>query len=247
MGLSAWPGFREGDIATGNLGQDTVYLGRTRAGAYYALGVRPGTSDWNTANAVAWPQDEYQLPTGLTGWALDVGAHIGAASIPLLLDNPGLRLLAIEALPENVGMLFANLQRNGVEDRCRIVHAAASDSAAPVRIGYGDVVDASGQHLYIGNAGAPPGAREVVLPGASLRGVELLRGSAQDEPWVWAKIDCEGCEYPFLSGDLSRLEFITGEVHQGWARLVELLEPTHIVAGPGKDFGPFQATIRVLP
>lgn len=249
MGLSAWPGFREGDVATGNLDQDTVWLGRTRSGTHYTIGVRPGTSDWNTANAAGWPQDEYQLPAGLTGWALDVGAHIGAVAVPLLLDSPDLRLVAIEALPENVAQLMANLERNGVADRCQVVHAAASDSAQPVRIGYGDVVDASGQHLYIGNASAPQGAREVWLPGATLRGLELLRGSDQDAPWAWAKIDCEGCEYAIFAegADLSRLEFITGEVHQGWARLVDLLEPTHMVVGPGKDFGPFQAIVRVMP
>lgn len=246
MGLLAWPGFREGDVATGNLDLDTVWIGKTPGGVYYTLGVRPGTSDWNTANA-AGGMDEYQLPRGLTGWALDVGAHIGAVAVPLLLDNPDLRLVAIEALPENVAQLMANLERMGVADRCTVVHAAAAASAAEVRIGYGEPADASGQHVYIGTAYAPEGAREVRLPGATLRGLELLRGVDQDAPWAWAKIDCEGCEYALLAEgtDLSRLEFITGEVHQGWDRLVQLLEATHVVAGPGNDFGPFQATIRV--
>lgn len=245
MGLSAWPGWKTGDIATGNLDQDNVWLGKTPAGIYYAMGVRPGTSDWNTANA-AGAMDEYHLPSGLTGWALDIGAHIGAHAVPLLLDNPDLKLVAVEALPENVALLVANLERMGVEDRCTVVHAAASDSADLVRIGYGDIVDASGQHLYIGNASAPAGAREVWLKGATLRGLELLRGPDQDEPWVWTKIDCEGCEYAvFAEGtDLSRLLFVTGEVHQGWDRLVKLLVATHDVTGSGTDFGHFQARLR---
>src|SRR5947208_16888203 len=75
---------------------------------------RPGTSDWNTVSACNGSNDEYHLPEGLQGWALDVGAHIGALTVPLLVDNPGLRAVAIEALPENVELLRMNLERNGV-------------------------------------------------------------------------------------------------------------------------------------
>jgi hypothetical protein len=64
-------------------------------------------------------------------------------------------------------------------------------------------------------------------------------------PFAWTKIDCEGCEYPFLASPfIDHLEFITGECHLGWQRLVDLLKDTHDVTGPGTDFGPFTAVLR---
>lgn len=230
------------DVATGHIATDTVWHGHSPDGHPYAMTVRPGTSDWNTCNACAAVNDEYHLPRRLTGWALDVGAHIGAATVPLLLDNPDLQVVAVEALPENVLLLVANLQRNRVDDRCLVVHAAAGATPADQVLGYGT----DGVHTYIGNTDNPQGGRTVTVKGATLRGIELLRGPCQDMPWAWAKLDCEGCEYGLLdSPSVVNLRYIEGEVHRGWDRLVQLLSPTHVIDGPGHDFGPFTATLRV--
>lgn len=228
---------------TGNLDTDTHWYGRTPYGTLYSMKVRPGTSDWNTVHACAGSNDEYRLPKGLSGWALDIGAHIGAAAIPLLLDSPELRVIAVEALPENVLLLHENADRNGVSSRLTIIHAAASCDTEPVTIHY---APDDPQHEFIGNAGGPPDR-----PGISIRGIDLagiLRKMPDpDGDVVWTKIDCEGCEYQLFTAAPERmrqLRFITGEVHQGWSRLVELLSPTHQVVGPGKDFGPFTAKVR---
>jgi hypothetical protein len=141
-----------------------------------------------------------------------------------------------------------NLARNRVEDRAIVIHGAASDTNEPVRIGYGEITDASGQHVYIGNVLAPDGSRSVQTRGVTLRDAMDARGEGfAGQPFTWAKIDCESCEYAFLDSTAVRyLSFITGEVHAGWERLVALLDETHRVNGPGQDFGPFTAVLRRL-
>lgn len=228
------------DIRTGDIARDTLWTGATPHGRHYEMRVRPGTSDWNTVNACAYPHDEYHLPTGLAGWALDIGAHIGACAIPLLLDDPDLLVIAVEALPENVDLLTYNAVRNGVDDRLVIVHGAASDSQAPVTIDYPD----DPQHHYIGNANHSGISASVTVKGVTLRSLMLLRGADQDEPFVWVKSDCEACEYAVLDSPVAgALLHIEGEHHAGIERISTLLGGTHTVAltGGTSDFGHFTA------
>lgn len=230
------------DVITGDQRVDNAVHTYTPVGRPYTMSVRPGTSDANTVLSCSGEHDEYTLPRDLEGWALDVGGHIGAATVPLLLDNPSLHVVVVEALPENVALLHHNLMRNGVEDRALLVHAAAGASPEPVLLGYGT----DGTHEFIGNVANPQGGRTVEVKGASLRGLMLLRGPDEDEPFAWAKLDCEGCEYGVLASPWVRsLRWIQGEVHQGWQRLVDLLEATHEVVGPGDDFGWFSAAAMV--
>ena len=230
------------DRATGDIATDTLWRGLTPHGRPYEMSVRPGTSDWNTVNACAHPHDEYSLPEGLSGWALDVGAHVGACAIPLLLDNPDLRLVAIEALPENVDMLRANAARNGVTDRLVAVNRAASHTnAGTVRIHY----PADPEHRYIGNADHPGTPTAYVDVDAITLGVALTYA---DGPWVWTKIDVEGAEYGFLdSPAIGLLAHIEGEHHRGIERIRSLLGNTHDVAltGGTEDFGHFRAVLDI--
>ena len=232
------------EILTGDISRDTVWVGRTPAGAHYAMSVRPGTSDWNTVNSCARPNDEYHLPTGLSGWALDVGAHIGACAVPLLIDNPDLRVIAIEALPENVDMLRANAARNQVSDRLIVLHgAAAGYGTTRVTIHY----PADPEHRYIGNADHPG----TPTLSADVDGFDLdalLAALPDAGRFVWAKVDCEACEYPLLSSArVDRIDHIEGEHHRGIAGIRERLEATHdvdITSGTD-DFGTFRAVLRV--
>lgn len=222
---------------TGDLATDTHWYGRTPGGGLFSMEVRPGTSDWNTVNACAGSNDEYKTPSGLSGWGIDVGAHIGAWTVPTLIDNPDLSLMAIEALPENVEMLIRNLERNNVLLRCNVLSGAAGGDQ---RIYY----STDEQHRFIGNAGA--GGHHFPTDGyVDAPGVTLETLTPGDLEYVIAKIDCEGCEYPFLSsGPVERIGLILGEVHHGWDRLVEILNPTHVVTGDEKDFGHFRAVRR---
>lgn len=226
---------------TGDLDFDTGWYGKSPAGHAYQMRVRPGTSDWNTVNACSWPEDEYSLPHDLTGWALDIGAHIGAATIPLLLDNPGLRVVAIEALPENADLVADNAERNGVADRLILVRGAASDTTLPAIIHY---APDDPQHQYIGNQWGPSDRPGIEVPGITLEQLAAERGADAAAPFAWTKIDCEGCEYHVLASPaVTLLELIVGEVHLGWQRLVDVLGPTHDLAG-GHDFGHFLAKRR---
>lgn len=226
---------------TGDLDYDTGWYGKSPGGRSYQMRVRPGTSDWNTVNACSWPEDEYSLPRDLTGWALDIGAHIGAATIPLLLDNPELRVIAVEALPENADLLWDNAQRNDVALRLTLVRAAATDSSLPVIIHY---APDDPQHQYIGNQWGPQDRPGIEVPPITLGQLANLRGPEWDTPFVWSKIDCEGCEYHVLNSPaVVLLETIVGEVHLGWQRLVDILAPTHDLVG-GHDFGHFLARRR---
>lgn len=234
------------DRATGDIATDTLWRGLTPHGRPYEMSVRPGTSDWNTVNACAFPHDEYHLPEGLDGWALDVGAHIGACAIPLLLDNPGLRVVAIEALPENADMLRANAARNGVTDRLVLYTGAASDSTDKVAIYY---APDDPQHEFIGNREGPGGRPGVVADGITLWAASRYPGVEAAGGFAWAKIDCEGCEHRFLdSPDVARIAHIEGEHHppEGIARVHELLDATHDVEHvSGEDhFGAFRAVRR---
>lgn len=210
--------------------------------------VREDTSDWNTVNSCTGTNDEYHIPEGSTGWALDVGAHIGACIVTLLIDNPGLQGVAIEALPENVELLRMNAAENRVDDRLTILHGGATDdSGKTVRVGYGEFADPTGVHEYIGNGWAPEGSRFVEVPGVSLE--DVIHISAEEIEWM--KIDCEGCELPFLSSpSISWVRHIEGEVHPqaGGQVMLDLLSATHDVTFPGweanPDFGPFVANLR---
>lgn len=221
---------------------ETEWAFQTPAGHRSEFSIRPGSSDWNTANACGWGNDEYHLPTGLSGWALDVGAHIGAATVPLLIDNPELRVVAIEALPENAALLRVNLARNGLTDRCVLLENAASDSSKPVRIGYGPRSGELQHSEFIGSASAPKGSDFIKVKGATLEQALEIAGE-----FVWAKIDCEGCEYSFFDTPLvSRIAYITGEHHFGFERVKALLDATHIVTMEGgtESFGHFTAVRR---
>ncbi len=210
---------------------------RTPHGHSAIFHFRPDTSDWNTINAINGGNDEYNLPSDLTGIAVDVGAHIGACTVALLLDNPGLTAcVAIEALPENIEMIRMNLAENGLTDRAVVIQAAAGNGVG-MDVFY---TDADPHHRFIGGTNQAGGSRSgshVTVRGVCLESVLIECGEPDFIEWM--KIDCEGCEYDFLSDErIARVKRIEGEVHFGAQRLRDILQMTHDVWIP-EDFGPF--------
>lgn len=221
---------------------------------------RPGTSDSALVGGIVG-EDEYglvDLPP-LTGWAIDIGAHIGTVAVALALDHPGLNVVAVEALPLNGLMMMSNIDLNGLGGRVGIrISAAASEDewriGAPIPITYGwSSAQNQPDHYmsdnrYIGGMVGPndtsetascsPLALSEILHVFGISEVELL------------KIDCEGCEWFFLtSPEIARCKRIWGEFHIGRhgnaARLRELLKPTHDVEmDDSKNVGLFRATRR---
>lgn len=241
-------------VMTGEIAQDTQWRGITPHGHDYRMWVRPGTSDWNTVNACSGLHDEYRIPAGMSGWALDIGAHIGACTIPLLLDNPDLRVQAVEAVEENARVLTQNARLNGVDDRLEIYVAIAAERAfMRGTIALPDDPD----HHWIGNQSH---VSSTVLHGVTIDLQTLLsRKVVHDQDlgrdvvhlpiarWVWAKADCEGCEYAVFLDPIwnAYLDHIEGEVHGDQQTLVSMLEATHIVQVNAETWH-FQAVRRPL-
>lgn len=200
--------------------------------------VREDTNDDALVHGVLG-EDEYDLRSlsGLTGWALDVGAHIGSVAVALAADHPDLRIIAVEPVPDNAELVRRNAELNGFGDRIFVEEAGAAGtrrSKVSCAYGYlaGDHGDAGyvSQNRYIGNIWRRQdlpadhvAARPVTIASlAEAYGVERFR---------FCKIDCEGCEWRFLRRDADRIDEIVGEWHDRRApSIVRLLEATHEVS-----------------
>lgn len=229
---------------------------RTPGGHTAVMEYRDGTSDWNTIaaclmNPLAPTGNEYDIPSGLSGWALDVGAHIGSVTVGLLLDNPDLRVVAIEGVPENAELIVRNVERNKVDDRAIVYNYAAWSGKGGVNIEYGYTGNETATtHRYIGSVDAwmdlPAGGTKqtVEVSIITLReAIEVTDGQG----FVWAKTDCEGCEHRFFRGaGLRKVGTIVGEWHRRSGTpegLERQLSKTHTVTWTVGDHfgGPFKA------
>lgn len=181
---------------------------RLKNGTTVDVAVRPDTNDHNVAYSIL-VEDEYHIPTDLTGVAVDVGAHIGAATVALAELNPDLRVVAIEPLAENFELLERNTARYG--ERVTRLQAAAGSNGR-IRYGYSGTESAA-VHRFIGNQSMPEGTpySEVDAPTVSLSEIVAEHG-----PITFLKIDCEGCEYSFLDDPaLINVRSVHGEFHSG--------------------------------
>ncbi len=211
---------------------------------------RDGTNDANLVIGLnVWETqvaDEYRMRGRvLSGWAIDVGAHIGALAIPLAMDHPDLRVIALEAVEGNVALIRENAARNGVSDRVEVIHAFASSPGVKrgtIHYGYRHEPSADdgyvSAHRFVGNTWGPNGEEgdpefNDELDAVSLD--DLLRRFHIDD-LALMKIDCEGCEWAFLdTPGVSRVQTIVGEYHgrpKGAERPIERLRemlPSHEV------------------
>lgn len=179
-------------------------------GGSVQMHVRDGTNDWNVAYSIL-TEDEYRIDAlrPMTGTALDVGAHIGAATVALCALNPDLRVVAIEALPANVELLRLNTEPYA--DRVTIINAAAGTNGEVGWNWTGD--ETSTVHRFIGNQYFDPstGHDTLTVPTVSLSEIVAEHG-----PIRFLKIDIEGAEREFLDDPaLDAVESIAGEWHHG--------------------------------
>lgn len=233
---------------TGDLEALTPLQMTTPRGASVTMLVRTGTADHNNVWS-ACQEDEYGL-AGIVlgdGWALDIGAHIGGVTVPLAVDNPDARIIAVEALSANVALLTENVARAGVADRVTILHAVAHRpgvKTATVRWNF-DGGEAATHHRFIGNAQRIPTVAhdEEKVSAISLGILLRLAGGSAD----FGKIDAEGAEYDVLTDPtVGKVREWRGEFHGGFAPLVALLQDTHDVAmtSGSENFGGFRAVAR---
>ena len=235
--------------------------------------VRDGTNDgsltYGTMNGqMGYQGDEYGLAARhLTGWALDVGAHIGIISVALAVDNPDLHVVAVEVLPDNVALMRRNVLDNGLGERVHIVEAAAGGPGETSRTVYWNWRDHPGTDpgyaegsRYIANQflwDALQGRGECDAIDVPVVSIGAIRERFGIEDIAFAKIDCEGCEWAFLDDpEVAHVETLIGEYHgddagetpisEGQAEIRRRLEPTHVVefATDAPVFGIFTASRR---
>ena len=202
---------------------------------------REGTADLSAvgANNVLWgfTGNEYLLRDHppMTGWAFDIGAHIGSVAVALAIDNPLLKVVAVEALAENCDVIRATIDKNKLGN-IEVLEAAATDKPRKsVPIAYGWKTAPGMEDAYVDNnrfiGGMLPigDGQYAKPPGVSLtslmqeRGIERVR---------FLKIDCEGCEWQFLtSPDIGKVDEIIGEFHFAGRMdaIHDLLDATHRV------------------
>ena len=201
------------------------------------LYAREGTSDKSVIHSTSI-HDEYGIADlDLEGWALDVGAHIGSVCIPLAAMNPRLRVLAVEALPENVELMRRNIEANGLTENVIPVHAALSDHDGETVI-YGDYRTAKGledsyvlANRWIGGIARGPHLPEFEATAYTVRAVTLTTLLADIDEVAWAKFDCESSEwFAFADPAIVKLRTIVGEYHDRTENdLFEALHLTHEV------------------
>ena len=214
--------------------------------------LREGTNDFNTANSCL-DEDEYRTrDLHLTGLAVDVGGYLGTVALALLVDNPGLRVIVVEPIPENLDMIRRNLTVNGVIDRATVIAGAVGAAGEPVTISYAFQGEENElHHAFVGNAatvGHEVEHREVTYPALGLADI------VPEGPVPWLKIDCEGGEWGFLADPgIARIDRIVGEFHPipqrdgstgSRERLEQLLGATHDVTYPDAESWGFTAMRR---
>lgn len=195
---------------------------RTPRGGQATMELRPDTVDHDVCYSLM-VEDEYHLGAlpALEGLAIDIGAYIGAASIALALDNPSLRVKAVEVVPENVEAIHENVRLNHVDDRIEVVFAAAGGPDEASRTCYmrhrahpAATTAYVNKHRYVGNSfWSPNGSMEFQADAVEMDCVSLS-DLAQGEPVAFIKIDAEGAEWEFLADPAVALaEHIHGEYH----------------------------------
>ena len=199
--------------------------------------VREDTNDAALAYAIL-DADEYLLRNHapLTGWALDIGSHIGTVAVAMAIDNPELRVIAVEPVPDNAALIRENVAANGLQSRVFVEEAAAgaigqstARCAFDYRTGGTDDLGYVIQNRFIGNIWrqSDQDAEVIEAPVLTLRGLAEKYGT---DEFSYCKIDCEGCEWDFLAKDAQLIREIVGEYHDaGPKRIVKLLGKTHIV------------------
>lgn len=190
-------------------------------------------------------EDEYGLQGDhVEGWVIDIGAHIGIMTVAIAVDFPETKVVAVEAIPDNADLVLQNAALNGLLSRVFVEHAAAwdqSEFAVPITYDYASVgvEDGAGGPIidspyvrdsrYIGNIFEYPEGEQqastIIVPTLSLGAI--IAKYEMDEVAL-LKIDCEGCEYPFLSDPaVAKVKRIIGEFHKGSAGIQKFLRKTH--------------------
>jgi len=152
-----------------------------------------------------------------SGVAVDLGAHIGGATLALI--SAGFYVRAVEILPENAAILRKNIELNGWENRCQVFEGAIwSTDSDSVRIWQTEAESASGRmHRHMSQAMDPGDTRAVPRGERTARTYSLDTVLRNFATCRILKSDCEGGEYPAFAActKLTCLERVVMEYHKG--------------------------------
>jgi FkbM family methyltransferase len=179
-------------------------MGRSRA-------EDPTSVDRASFNEV-WLEGTYDV-RGVPGMdarhIIDIGAHIGTASIYFASKSPKARIIACEPLPANYQLLETNIRINGLQDRIQTLPIAISNRPSIVKLRVGETSGTS----WIDDD--PGEARSVRVRALTLR---QLLDDYSISTCDLLKLDCEGAEYSILYGAsrdvFDRLRTIVLEYHR---------------------------------
>lgn len=240
--------------ATAARAGESIAVFRSPRGVQVPMTIREGTNDWNTLNA-CMTEDEYGLRDWHgAGWALDIGGYLGGVGIGLALDNPGLRVLIVEPVPDNIRLIHGNIASAGVGDRVTLIEGAIGDGR-PVSIWHGyRGTETLEHHRFVGNSslaydhGGEATHEETVYLSIPLSALIAMTGAERID---LVKIDCEGGEWVILEDRaVAKCDVILGEAHSVRGHrgddIVALLEGTHdvTVIGDGAGTCEFRAVAR---
>jgi FkbM family methyltransferase len=206
----------------------------TAGGHTAVFACRPDTNDAALAHGIIedreYPFERLQY---LSGWAIDLGAHIGIVTVALALDNPELEIVAVEALSENAEMLRENVSLNALRNVTVLCAAAGKDEDTLVRFGYSHVDGEPDGYVadnrFIGNIYARGESESRQVPGVSL--TTLLERYGIDRV-TFLKSDTEGAEWAYLKDPaMAKVDWAVGEFHgdPGLAGIAKMLRKTHTV------------------
>jgi FkbM family methyltransferase len=164
------------------------------------------------------PEVQFAISAAVRAGAVfyDVGAHVGTMTLGAarLVGESG-RVIAFDGDPENIERLLINRERNGFQDRIRIVHGAVWWRSASNGIPFRRGTEASSHGGVEADGNRPVlGSGEIIsVPAITLD--DFIEAGAPSPQLI--KIDVEGGEYEVLRG-AERLftvqrPFIIVEVH----------------------------------
>jgi FkbM family methyltransferase len=178
-----------------------------------------GFNDWNVIES-SLCQDEYMLDKipFKRNVAIDLGAHLGAVTVRMA--SMGLKVYAVEALPENVELLEANVKINKLSNLVRIYpNAIGANDTDILYAHYGNKNTASGRHhRYVGIVDSQPhpadGIDIVEIKSISLDTIFKENNITRCN---FLKTDCEGGEWDCFrcasKETISKIDWITAEIH----------------------------------
>ena len=139
--------------------------------------------------------------------AIDAGAYIGIVSIYLAKKWPGVRVIAVEPVPENVALLRRNLETNGVADRVEVVEKAISSAGLRTTSLWGK----EGGNLVLSEFNR---VMEIERKAECITLRDLFK-QHNVEQCKLLKMDIEGSEHAALLDDdiLDRVDYLSIEIH----------------------------------